>query len=253
MAKQVAQDGGRGGKPGQVAAQIRSQILDGQFSDGDLLGRELELIDRFGVSRPSLREALRILEAEGLVSVLRGASGGVVVHRPNQEHLARAAAMVFQARNIRLDDVFAARAILEPAAVKVVAGLPHRVRIVGRLRYLIEAQRLVIEDPVLYGQANASFHTGLVACAGNETLSTIAQMLDEIVARAVTAVSMSDGTAEPVAVRRRGLRSQERLVACIENGETRAAEQHWKLHMEKVGRVMLGQRASTVVDLLDHE
>ena len=78
------------------------------------LGHEPDLIERFGVSRPSLREALRILETEGLISVVRGVQGGVVVHRPDHRLTARTAALVLQARNVSLADVFDARTIIEP-------------------------------------------------------------------------------------------------------------------------------------------
>ena len=77
-------------------------------------------------------------------------------------------------------------------------------------------------------------------------------MLNEIVARAVTAVSKTGSPPESVATRRRGLRSQERLISLIEAGDASAAEAHWRTHMAVVGRVLLGQRASTVVDLMDH-
>ena len=55
-----------------------------------------------------------------------------------------------------------------------------------------------------------------------------------------------------MAVRRRGVRSQERLVELLEAGDADAAEAHWRTHMAVVGRVMLGGKAKTVVDLLDH-
>src|SRR4029450_7586038 len=91
-------------KPEQVADELRQLIVSGALDEGDSLGNEAELIERFGVSRPSLREALRILEAEGLISVLRGVLGGVVAHRPDQRLTPRTAALVLQARNVSLAD-----------------------------------------------------------------------------------------------------------------------------------------------------
>ena len=67
-------------KPQLVADELRRQILSGELADGESIGNEGGLIERFGVSRPSLREALRILETEGLITVVRGVLGGVVVH-----------------------------------------------------------------------------------------------------------------------------------------------------------------------------
>ncbi len=109
-------------KPEQIADELRRLIISGELDEGDSLGHEPDLIERFGVSRPSLREALRILEAEGLISVIRGVLGGVVVHRPDQRQTARTAALVLQARNVSLADVFDARTIIEPAAVRLVAA-----------------------------------------------------------------------------------------------------------------------------------
>ncbi len=239
-------------KPQLIADEVRRAILSGELDEGDSLGHEPDLIERFGVSRPSLREALRILEAEGLISVVRGVQGGVVVHRPDQRQTARTAALVLQARNVSLADVFEARTIIEPAAVRSVAGGRHRSRSVAGLRRLIEAEASSIDDPVAFGEANAEFHAELVAMAGNQTLTIVAEMLNEVVARAVTEVSQNDDGPDPPAVRRRGLRSQERLVELIEEGDVEGAEAHWRTHMGVVGRVMLGQQAKTVIDLMDH-
>ena len=237
--------------PQQIADELRTLIISGELDEGDSLGHEPELIERFGVSRPSLREALRILEAEGLISVIRGVQGGVVVHRPDQRLTARTAALVLQARNVSLADVFEARTIIEPAAVRLAAGARNRRTAVGRLRALITEQEEAIADPEAFGRANARFHQELVAMAGNQTLTIVAEMLSEVVARAVTEVSQAeDGGSE--ATRRRGVRSQQRLAELIEAGDADAAEAHWRTHMSVVGKVMLGQRAKTVVDLLDH-
>jgi GntR family transcriptional regulator, transcriptional repressor for pyruvate dehydrogenase complex len=239
-------------KPQQVADELRRLIILGELDEGDSLGHEPDLIERFGVSRPSLREALRILEAEGLISVVRGVQGGVVVHRPDQRLTARTAALVLQSRNVSLADVFEARTIIEPAAARIVATGRNRRTSARKLRSLIAEEESAIRDPEVFGETNAHFHEELVAMAGNQTLTIVAEMLNEVVARAVTIVSQSDSDDGSLATRRRGVRSQERLALLIENGDADAAEAHWRTHMGIVGRVMLGQQAKTVIDLLDH-
>lgn len=239
-------------KPQRIADELRRLIVSGELSEGDSLGHEPDLVERFGVSRPSLREALRILEAEGLISVVRGMLGGVVVHEPDGRMTARTAALVLQARNVSLADVHEARSLLEPTAVRVVASLRSRRSAVSELRRLIDDQMRGITDPEAFGRANALFHERLVALAGNQTLSIVAEMLNEIVARAVTAVSKTGSASSSTATRRRGIRSQERLVSLIEAGKATEAETHWRAHMTVVGRVLLGQRATTVIDLMDH-
>jgi DNA-binding FadR family transcriptional regulator len=103
-----------------------------------------------------------------------------------------------------------------------------------------------------FGPANARFHEQLVALAGNQTLSIVAEMLNEIVARAVTALAKTATDASSLAIRRRGIRSQQKLVALIEAGKASEAEAHWRAHMTVVGRVLLGRRAGSVVDLMDY-
>lgn len=239
-------------KPQLIADELRSLIVSGELSEGDSLGHEPDLVERFGVSRPSLREALRILETEGLITVVRGVHGGVVVHEPDERVTARTAAMVLQARNVSLADVFDARAQLEPLATRAIASKRSRRSDVAELADLIATEEESIEDPEAFGVANASFHERLVSLAGNQTLSIVAEMLNEIVARAVTAVSKADDVVGSLSTRRRGIRSQRRLLDLIAAGDGAAAEEHWRAHMVVVGRVMLGQEASTVVDLLNH-
>jgi GntR family transcriptional repressor for pyruvate dehydrogenase complex len=239
-------------KPQQIADELRRLIVSGKLSEGDSLGHEPELVERFGVSRPSLREALRILEAEGLITVVRGMLGGIIVHEPDERMTARTAALVLQARNVSLADVYEARTFLEPTAVRVIASLRSRQAAVAELRQLIKQQVRVILDPDAFGPANARFHERLVALAGNQTLTIVAEMLNEVVTRAVTAISKTGLSQASVATRRRGIRSQERLVSFIEDGKASEAEEHWRTHLTVVGRVLLGKAATTVIDLMDH-
>jgi DNA-binding FadR family transcriptional regulator len=239
-------------KPQQIADELRALIVAGELQEGDSLGHEPDLVERFGVSRPSLREALRILEAEGLVTVVRGVRGGVVVHEPDGRMTARTAALVLQARNVPLADVFEALSAIEPTAARTLATMRGRRAAIKELRALIAEEEASVEDPERFGVTNAGFHQRLVELAGNQTLGIVAEMLNEVVARAVTAVSQAGDEVGSRSTRRRGIRSQERLLELLETGEGAAAEEHWRAHMQVVGKVMLGGEASTVVDLLHH-
>src|SRR3954454_14509774 len=134
-------------KPQLIADELRSLIVSGELTEGDSLGHEPDLVERFGVSRPSLREALRILEAEGFITVVRGVRGGVVVHQPDERMTARTAAMVLQSRNVPLSDVFDARAQLEPLAARAIAANRRRKAIVRELRDLVADEEAAVADP----------------------------------------------------------------------------------------------------------
>lgn len=239
-------------KPEIIADELRALIVNGEVADGDSLGREPDLVEQFGVSRPSLREALRILEAEGLITVVRGVLGGVVVRAPDVRMTARTAAVLLRSRNVTFGDVHDARNVIEPAAARALAGSPNRKDAVAELRPLVDAQAAVIDDPERFGEANAAFHERLVVLAGNQTLAIVAEMLNEVVARAVAEVSQTRSSRDSQATRKRGIRSQERLLELIAVGAGIEAEDHWRTHMAAVGKVMLGQRAKSVVALLDH-
>ena len=81
-----------------VAQQLRRQIIRGELPEGAALPSEAALMTQFGVSRPTLREAFRVLESEGLINVRRGAHGGARVQIPNGEAAARYAGLVLEFR-----------------------------------------------------------------------------------------------------------------------------------------------------------
>ena len=76
----------------RVATVLRRMFIRGEITEGTMLPPESELMQRFGVSRPTLREAFRVLESESLIEVQRGVRGGARVTRPRRETLARYAA-----------------------------------------------------------------------------------------------------------------------------------------------------------------
>ncbi|HEV7851078.1 MAG TPA: GntR family transcriptional regulator, partial [Mycobacterium sp.] len=104
-----------------VARTLRRMVVEGQLKDGDFLPHEAELITHFQVSRPTLREAVRVLESERLVEVRRGSRTGAKVRVPGAEIVARPAGLLLALSGATLADVMTARIAIEPAAAKLLA------------------------------------------------------------------------------------------------------------------------------------
>src|SRR6185503_6271928 len=109
-----------------VADELRRQIIDGELADGDLLPRQEVLVEQFRVSLVSLREALRILETEGLVSVRRGNRGGAVVHAPAKASAAYMLGLLLQSDTVPLADLATALQELDPMCTALAAKREDR-------------------------------------------------------------------------------------------------------------------------------
>jgi GntR family transcriptional repressor for pyruvate dehydrogenase complex len=105
----------------RVATVLRRMFIRGEITEGTMLPPESELMERFGVSRPTLREAFRVLESESLIQVQRGVRGGARVTRPRRETLARYAGLILEYEGVKVKDVYDARATLEVPMVEQLA------------------------------------------------------------------------------------------------------------------------------------
>src|SRR5215207_11183905 len=164
-----------------VAGTLRRMVVDGQLKEGDFLPNEAELMTHFGVSRPTLREAVRVLESERLVEVRRGARTGARVRTPGPEIVARPAALLLELAGTTLSDVMTARLAIEPYAARLLA-------MNGTQKAHDELARLVADIPAQceageIARASALLHRRLVELSGNATLGIIAGMLYEITER----------------------------------------------------------------------
>src|SRR3954468_10672687 len=104
-----------------VAGTLRRMVVEGQLKDGDFLPNEAELMTHFGVSRPTLREAVRVLESERLVEVRRGARTGARVRVPGPETAPGPAGLLLERSGPTTADVLVARSGIEPIAVRLLA------------------------------------------------------------------------------------------------------------------------------------
>ena len=238
-------------KADRIADWLRERILTEKLADGASLGRVADLASEYSVSMSSLREALRMLEAEGLVSMRRGPGGGVQVHPPTEQGAARNMALLLQFRDVTLGDVQEARIMFEPLAARTLAERRDRRASAAALRRLVDAQRAVLDDIAAFGKANAEFHRQLSVLVGNQTVAIMAEMLAEIVERAIAALGEAQAML-PRAGRTRSLTSQEQLLELIELGAAADAEEHWRRHLRNAMRTHGGELERRVVELLDH-
>jgi DNA-binding FadR family transcriptional regulator len=208
----------------EVAEQIREQILQGALKDGERLPPLEALLKQFGVSAPPMREALRILEAEGLVVVQRGSIGGAVVCRPDAKTAAYTVALVLRSQGTQKLDVAEALALLEPICAKLCARRADRKsKVVRELRRLNGAARALVDgNELAFNDTMAEFHFTLVRRCGNDTLTLLVGVLESIWRADLLSWARStsaDGNYPTRKERLAAIELHERVTNLIEAGE----------------------------------
>lgn len=236
-----------------VAANLRRQIVRGTLQPGDALPSESEFMEQFGISRPTLREAFRVLESEQLITVRRGARGGARVSAPDSEAAARYAGLILEYRGATLGDVYQAAAFIEPPCAHRLAT-KHTATDIARLREAVAAEKAALDDALALVEAQDAFHSLLVELTGNQTLILLSGMLRFIVDRA-NASQVAQGAAQadaaPTPQARKGHRAHVKLVGLIESGAAEEAEKLWQRHLAGADDFVNAASSTTVLDLLD--
>jgi DNA-binding FadR family transcriptional regulator len=234
-----------------IATRLRQQIITGRLAEGDALPTEASLIKLFGVSRPALREALRLLESDGLIVIRRGNQGGARVQAPNSEVAARYTSYFLQYQRVGLADVYHAVSDLEAPCAREVA-LSHTDEGIRRLEEAVaeaEAERHGSPESALAKQRQ--FHALLVELAGNQTTRMLWAMLQRIVSASQIANVANDPSQWSDSSIDEAYKTHRRLIDHIRNGDGDKAESLWRRHLQgDVDYVLRGMETATVVDLL---
>lgn len=232
-----------------VAANLRRRIITGELGAGDPLPNESVLMEQFGVSRPTLREAFRILESESIITVLRGARGGARVMAPDASVAARYTGLLLQYQGTPLVDVYRARASLEVSAVGVLAGPGHAEQL-DRLATLIDEGAALVDDAAAFAHHDVQLHQSLVDLAGNETLAVLAGMLVHIIEAHNALFIASHGDKQDKPAARAAHRAYTKLLAHLRSGDAIAAQGFWRKHLDGIEKYMVGDSATTLVEVL---
>lgn len=225
-----------------IAAELRVRILNA--GEGAVLPKQDEIVAEFQVSYPSVREALRILETEGLITVRRGNLGGSQVRRPNASSAAYSIGLALQATKVQLSDLSDAIVRLEPQCAAMCVESADMGKLLPKLRQNIEDTRgLLDEEPQFLVKAR-EFHDLLITSAGNKTTELIVRSLvalwssqEEAVEEAMAAC----GEAHTRANREAVIKAHARIMAHIEAGDASGAERALRRHNEAIRDVYISR------------
>jgi DNA-binding FadR family transcriptional regulator len=232
-----------------VAAQLRRQVVTGELKEGEMLPSEAVLMERFGVSRPTLREAFRILESEQIISVRRGARGGARVLVPDGRVAGGYAGLLLQYQGATIADVYEARTLLETCVIGILAK-KRTAADLRRLEDSVAEGEKFLADPVSYGRHDAEFHLLLVELAGNETLEVLVGMLYHIIDSHHRSYARMQDPDESRPAAKVTQKAHVKLLELVRDRDADKAQDFWRKHLEQVTASVVPDRAETLVEIL---
>jgi DNA-binding FadR family transcriptional regulator len=190
---------------------VRDMVAEG-LRTGDHLALEAVMVEQYRASRASVREALRLLEVQGLIHLKPGPGGGPVVGRVDPANLARTTSLYFHLGGATYDSVLRTQSLLEPVCAQLAARHPQRRQ--AMQRFLIPP---VVRSVDEYRRHTEEFHGAIYRLAGNPIISLLTQAITRIVSDHVIA------TMDPVELRNPILHEHAALARAIAGGQPEVA------------------------------
>jgi DNA-binding FadR family transcriptional regulator len=212
----------------QVAEQIRRAILERALPSGEGLPPERELVQQFGVSRATVREALRHLQAQGFLAS-RGRTSSMRAAGP-EEAVARfceALGHVVQLREVSLPDLVELRIAIESAALARAAIAPVAARL-DEARTALAIMERAETGPADFHAADVAFHVALVGASGNQALLLVMLAVKDAIALHLRE-SLPDGTF--ARLRSRIVAEHRKLLRAVETGNAKSAIAGLRSHL----------------------
>lgn len=210
-----------------IAEQIRGLIRAGRLNPGDRLPSERDLCERFGVSRVTVREALRMLETNGLIEIKVGARGGAIVSRPSSEALGQGLADLLTLSPLTAAQVTEARLIFEVGIMPLVTERATEEDI-AELRKLADEGREAIESGTYNMGMSAEFHARLAACTHNDAIEMLVHSF-----HGPMLMSLREAQVAAPLMGRRGTKEHRDIVDAIEARDSETASRIMRDHLRR--------------------
>lgn len=208
-----------------LASELRRQIFSMGLPSGAPLPTERDLIAQTQLSRSSVREALRILEAENLITTRPGRFGGTATKRPDDESLGRSISLFVHGRGITLATLLQAREAIEPT----LAALAAQCRTDEELAHLVAVTQSVEDafaDLPTFLQENVNWHIAIAAASHNELLRAFLSASARLIYKAT---AIDNFTTEDV--REQVIKAHRRILQAIVDQDPAAAQRRMARHL----------------------
>lgn len=227
----------RTGLSRQVAESIRAAILDGRLQVDDRLPSEDELARRFGVSRPTVREALKVLAAQNLIWSRRGPTGGSFVSQPDPEGMSRAitdaATLLVAVGVFNVDEMVNARLETESLCCRLAAS-NHSAADIAAMQAEIDLQQNASLSDEDYCASDVRFHRALVGATANGPMRLMMYAVIE------SFIPISNMLIFPHHERTRATASHQNILNAIAAREGETAAQLMRGHLEGMRSELTG-------------
>jgi GntR family transcriptional repressor for pyruvate dehydrogenase complex len=190
-----------------IEGQLKEAIIKHHYRAGDKLPSERELVDMFGASRSSIREAIRSLERSGFVVVKKGVQGGAfVLQKGDSTLMVNHIRDMMRLRKVSLDEILQARLIIEPevAAAAADKATPADIELLEEITS-DQLRGFVSENPVMQFDRNPRFHRIIAEITGNQVFIIIMQILLEIHAFRMNQFKLNEKTIREITHQHSGL------------------------------------------------
>ncbi|GAC49153.1 FadR/GntR family transcriptional regulator [Gordonia aichiensis] len=228
-----------------LANDLRERILRGEFPAGTALPPERELVTQTRMSRTTVREALRILEVQGLVVIKTGRSGGAFVQQPGGDSVATSVNLLIRGQQLRLTDLLETREAIEPAC----AGLAAKYRNDDDIAALEAANSTIgdLQAPLEgFLRANVEWHIGVAVASHNELLTGFMTALSNAIYSSTENKAFVDDD-----VRKTTFKAHKTITDAIRSGDSAAATRRMTKHVHGYAEAVVQVEQRTEIELRD--
>lgn len=229
-----------------LAERLKQEILSDAYHPGSMLPTERDLVNATGLSRGSVREALRILEAQGLVHTRAGRYGGTTVSTPSDDHLVGHINLYARGRSLPLGSLAEVRLALEPM-VAALAAQRRTEEDLDTLRAIAERIELAAENDLdAFLEENVNWHDALAVASHNDLLRALAISVSGLMFEASQLKEFGEAD-----VRQRVCVAHRKILEAIEAGDADLAKRRVERDVQAYGRILEAAMAAADAEVVE--